>query len=208
MDTDTPFKLILGSSSPARRDILAEMGYHFTVMNPEIDEKVIRIEKPEDLVMALAQAKAEAIKGKLHAKCLSKKEEEGEPTLLITSDQVMVNRGMIREKPIDEEEAQEFIKGYSGNFATAVGYVLVTNLKTGFQRGGWDKPQIHFYEIPDEVIERVVREIINVAGGFRMEHPLAAPYVKEVIGAMDSVMGLPKQLTKRLLQEALEETCA
>ncbi|XP_078171499.1 uncharacterized protein LOC144565581 [Carex rostrata] len=199
MAMDTPFKLILGSSSPARREILAEMGY-LTVMNPDIDEKVIRREKPEDLVMALAQAKAEAIIGKLHAKCLSKKKVEGEPTLLITSDQVMVNRGMIREKPIDEEEAREFITGYSGNFATAVGYVLVTNLKTGVQRGGWDKPEIHFHEIPDDVIKRVmkVREIINVAGGFRMEHPLAAPYVKEVIGAMDSVMGLPKQLTKRL----------
>ncbi|KAJ4815120.1 Maf-like protein [Rhynchospora pubera] len=176
--------------------------------SPDIDEKAIRLEKPDDLVMALAHAKAEAIKRKLQDKCLSNKEVEGEPTLLITSDQVMVNRGMIREKPLNEQEAREFIKGYSGNFAVAVGYVLVTNLKTGVQKGEWDKPEIHFHEIPDEVIERVikVREITNVAGGFRMEHPLAAPYVKEVVGAMDSVMGLPRELTKRLLEEALEDT--
>ncbi|KAJ1697232.1 hypothetical protein LUZ63_005744 [Rhynchospora breviuscula] len=184
------------------------MGYQFTIVSPDIDEKAIRLEKPDDLVMALAQAKAEAIRRKFQDKCLSNKEVEGEPTLLITSDQVMVNRGMIREKPLNEQEAREFIKGYSGNFAVAVGYVLVTNLKTGVQKGEWDKPEIHFHEIPDEVIERVikVREITNVAGGFRMEHPLAAPYVKEVVGAMDSVMGLPRELTKRLLEEALEDT--
>ncbi|KAG4387516.1 hypothetical protein AAZX31_11G237600 [Glycine max] len=52
-----PFKIILGSSSKARREILAEMGYEFTVMTADIDEKGIRREKPEDLVMALVEAK-------------------------------------------------------------------------------------------------------------------------------------------------------
>ncbi|KAG4995436.1 hypothetical protein JHK86_032263 [Glycine max] len=50
-------KIILGSSSKARREILAEMGYEFTVMTADIDEKGIRREKPEDLVMALVEAK-------------------------------------------------------------------------------------------------------------------------------------------------------
>uniref|UniRef100_A0A2P2KVP8 Maf-like protein DDB_G0281937 n=1 Tax=Rhizophora mucronata TaxID=61149 RepID=A0A2P2KVP8_RHIMU len=50
-------QLILGSSSKARQKILAEMGYEFTVMTADIDEKCIRKEKPEELVMALAEAK-------------------------------------------------------------------------------------------------------------------------------------------------------
>ncbi|KAJ3672862.1 hypothetical protein LUZ60_006236 [Juncus effusus] len=203
------FKIILGSSSPARREILQEMGYDFTVMSPDINEKEIRKVNPEELVKALAHAKAEAIKGKLLEEKLLNKELQDKPTLLITSDQVMVNRGVIREKPLNEEEASEFIKGYSANSASAVGYVLVSNLKTGVHKGDWDKPEIYFHEIPDEVIERVikVKEIINVAGGYRMEHPLASPYVKLIDGAMDSVMGLPKELTSRLIKEALEEPC-
>ncbi|KAI3992375.1 hypothetical protein MKX01_031538, partial [Papaver californicum] len=52
-----PFKIILGSSSKSRKDILTEMGYDFTIMTADIDEKEIRMEKPEDLVMALAEAK-------------------------------------------------------------------------------------------------------------------------------------------------------
>ncbi|XP_042517053.1 dTTP/UTP pyrophosphatase-like [Macadamia integrifolia] len=58
-----PFKIILGSSSLSRREILAEMGYKFTVMPADIDEKSIRKEKPEELVMALAEAKVLLIAG-------------------------------------------------------------------------------------------------------------------------------------------------
>ncbi|EOX91092.1 Maf-like protein isoform 4 [Theobroma cacao] len=78
---ESSFKLILGSSSMARQRILAEMGYEFTIMTADIDEKSIRKEKPEDLVTALAEAK------------------------------VVVYKGMIREKPSSEEEAREYIKG-------------------------------------------------------------------------------------------------
>ncbi|XLU97765.1 hypothetical protein S245_012105 [Arachis hypogaea] len=51
------YKIILGSSSVARRKILSEMGYEFTKMTADIDEKSIRKETPEELVMALAEAK-------------------------------------------------------------------------------------------------------------------------------------------------------
>ncbi|XLS54359.1 hypothetical protein HN51_004114 [Arachis hypogaea] len=50
-------QIILGSSSVARRKILSEMGYEFTKMTADIDEKSIRKETPEELVMALAEAK-------------------------------------------------------------------------------------------------------------------------------------------------------
>ncbi|RZB73049.1 hypothetical protein D0Y65_037007, partial [Glycine soja] len=49
--------IIMGSSSKARREILAEMGYEFTIMTADIDEKGIRREKLKHLVMALVEAK-------------------------------------------------------------------------------------------------------------------------------------------------------
>lgn len=70
----------------ARRQILAEMGYEFTVMIADIDEKEIRREKPEDLVMALAEAKADAILSRLQH--TSQFEEDAHATLLITADTV------------------------------------------------------------------------------------------------------------------------
>ncbi|GMP81353.1 hypothetical protein CsSME_00036096 [Camellia sinensis var. sinensis] len=189
------FKIILGSSSVARRKVLAEMGYDFTIMSADIDEKSIRKEKPEELVMALAEAKAEAITPKLP---IGDYKRDAEPSVLITCDQVVVCEGMIREKPLSKEEARQFIKA-------TVSSVLVTNLKTGLRKGDWDKVEIHFHSIPDQVIDNLIEEgiVLNVAGGLLIEHPLILPYIKEVVGTIDSVMGLPKTLVERLIMEVL-----
>ncbi|KAG4939293.1 hypothetical protein AAZX31_16G125200 [Glycine max] len=198
-----PFKIILGSSSKARREILSEMGYEFTVMTADIDEKCIRREKPEDLVMALAEAKADAIVQRLPTG--GPLEEDASTTLLITADTVVVYRGVIREKPTSEKEARDFIKGYSGSHAAVVGSVVVTNLATGKRCGGWDSAEVYFLEIPDEVIDNLIDEGItfNVAGGLMLEHPLTLPFVDAVVGSTDTVMGLSKALTEKLLLEAL-----
>ncbi|KAG5232243.1 BIFUNCTIONAL DTTP/UTP PYROPHOSPHATASE/METHYLTRANSFERASE PROTEIN-RELATED [Salix viminalis] len=233
MDVIPPFKLILGSASSSRRKILKEMGYEFTISTADIDEKSIRKEKPEDLVMTLAEAKADAIIANLRTTTMNNQQDkdeeptilvatdtadtilqklpisdytkDAEPTLLITADQVVVYEGAIREKPAGKEEAREFIKGYSGGHAATVGSVLVTNLKTGFRKGEWDRVEIYFHEIPDEVIEKLIEEgiVLRVAGGLIIEHPLVLPYIKEVVGTTDSVMGLSKALTKKLIEEAL-----
>ncbi|XP_038705546.1 7-methyl-GTP pyrophosphatase isoform X1 [Tripterygium wilfordii] len=221
---ESPFKIILGSSSMARRQILAEMGYDFTIITADIDEKLIRKEKPEELVMALAEAKADAIISKI---CnIGKLEENAHATLLITADTVVVYEGIIREKPGNKEEAREFIKGllldlsytslhchlcshlfagYSGGNAAVVGSVLVTNLKTGTRKGGWDRAEVYFYEIPNEVIDDLIEEgiTLNVAGGLMLEHPLTLPFVEAVVGTTDTVMGLSKALTEKLIRAAL-----
>ncbi|KAL0332548.1 UNVERIFIED_CONTAM: hypothetical protein Scaly_2156300 [Sesamum calycinum] len=160
-----------------------------TFETADIDEKSIRKEKPEDLVMALAEAKADAIVMRL--KSSFQLEEISRPTLLITADTVVVYQGTIREKPSSEEEARQFIRDYSGGSAQVVGSVLVTNLVTGSRKGGWESAEI------EEGI------IFNVAGGLMLEHPLTWPLVDTVIGTADCVMGLSKTLTEKLIQEAL-----
>ncbi|XP_059454818.1 uncharacterized protein LOC132185021 isoform X2 [Corylus avellana] len=204
MEANTsPFKIILGSSSVARRTILAEMGHEFTIVTADIDEKCIRKEKPEDLVMALAEAKADAIMSKLQT--INNQGRDDKQTILIAADTVVVYEDVVREKPSNKEEAQQFLKDYSGGHAATVGSVLVTNLKTGFRKGEWDRVEIYFHEIPDEIIEKLIEEgsVLNVAGGLIIEHPLILPFVKQVVGTTDSVMGLPKDLTEKLIREAL-----
>ncbi|KAL3372120.1 hypothetical protein AABB24_008584 [Solanum stoloniferum] len=224
------YKLILGSSSTARKKILGDMGYEFTTMSADIDEKAIRKEKPEDLVMALAEAKADAIISKFRKienlekdvnptilvaadtaeaiiprVSIGESEGDAEPTLLITCDQVVVYEGVVREKPSSEAEARQFMKDYANGHAATVSSVLVTNLATGSRRGEWDKVEIYFHDIPDEVIDKLIEEgtVLYAAGGLIIEHPLVLPYIKEVVGSTDSVMGLPKALTERLIKEVL-----
>ncbi|KZV47613.1 hypothetical protein F511_12882 [Dorcoceras hygrometricum] len=197
------FEIILGSSSLARRRILADMGYHFQIMIADIDEKSIRMEKAEDLVMALAEAKADAILLKLHDR--DQFQLKSSPTLLITADTVVVHGGIVREKPSSNEEARQFIRDYSGSSTRVLGSVVVTNLVTGCRRGGWESAEVYFLDIPDEVIDSLIEEgmILNVAGGLMLEHPLTLPLIDTVIGTADCVMGLSKSLTEKLIQEAL-----
>ncbi|KAG1341880.1 putative maf-like protein [Cocos nucifera] len=174
------------------------------LLSADIDEKEIRREKPEELVMALAEAKADAIITKLRSNGF--KEDHAEPTLLITADQVVVHGGIIREKPSGAQQAREFIKGYSGGHASTVGSVLVTNLKTGARKGGLDKAEVYYHKIPEEVIESLIKEgdVLYVAGGLMVENPLTSPFVEAIVGTIDSIMGLPKALTEKLIREALE----
>lgn len=107
-------KIILGSKSFTRKAILTEMGIAYDVVTADIDEKAIRREKPEDLVMALALAKADAIVSRLESEGWGgsgsgngngnrNRNGDGngsggvtvarERTLLITSDQVVVHQG-------------------------------------------------------------------------------------------------------------------
>ncbi|KAM6564591.1 hypothetical protein CsatB_024589 [Cannabis sativa] len=197
------FQIILGSASMARRRLLTEMGYEFTILTADIDERSIRKETPEELVVALAEAKADAIISRL--KSTGQLEEVSQERLLITADTVVVSYGQIREKPSSKEEARSFIKGYSGSQAAVVGSVLVTNLKTGKRRGGWERAEVYFHDIPEDIIDSLVEEAVtlNVAGGLTLENPLILRFVDAVVGTSDAVMGLPKALTEKLIHEAL-----
>lgn len=67
-----------------------------------------------------------------------------------------VYEGIVREKPSSKEEARQFIKSYSGGQATVVGSVVVTNLTKGIRKGAWERSEVYFHDIPDEIIDSLV----------------------------------------------------
>src|SRR3990167_2412936 len=92
-------RIILGSQSKNRADILQEAGFEFDVLPPNIDEKAIRSSDPKKLPALLARAKTDALLPKISGEAL-----------LITSDQVVSFEGQIREKPETEAEARKFLE--------------------------------------------------------------------------------------------------
>ena len=154
--------IILGSQSHGRRELLSAMGYAFAVMPAHIDERAIRSEDPGALTLALAHAKADALLPQIH-----------EPALLITSDQVVVWQGTIREKPQNAEEARAFLRGYAEGPAETVTAVVVTNTATGVRQQGVDRATVWFRRIPEAVIDQVVArgDIFAHAGGFSITAP-------------------------------------
>jgi septum formation protein len=186
--------IILGSQSHGRRELLSAMGYAFAVMPAHIDERAIRSEDPGALTLALAHAKADALLPQIH-----------EPALLITSDQVVVWQGTIREKPAHTDEARAFLRGYAEGPAETVTAVVVTNTATRVRRQGVDRATVWFRRIPEEVIEQVIAQgdIFAHAGGFSITDPLLEAYIEHVDGTADSVIGLPTALTRRLIHAVM-----
>ncbi len=103
--------LILASTSPYRRELLARLGLPFTVANPRTDESPLPNETPESLALRLAEAKARAVAS------------EHPDALIIGSDQVATVDGLIYGKPGDHQRAVLQLRALSGktvNFFTAL----------------------------------------------------------------------------------------
>ncbi|GJQ14623.1 hypothetical protein GpartN1_g6414.t1 [Galdieria partita] len=193
------FHLILGSSSPSRQALLKQWGYEFETEPADIDEKSIRAETAEELVQKLALAKSEAILAR------RTRFEDQKPTLLVTADQVVVHEGRILEKPKDAKEAHEFISGYSCSPAVTVGAIVVTNCQSHRRECGLDRSEIYFRPIPDSVIQQLVEEgsVYYCAGGLQVENPLVSKFVDHIVGTLDSVMGLSRQVLEDLIEKVI-----
>lgn len=188
-------KIILGSQSKGRKKMLEEMGYEFEVMSADIDEKAIRFENPRELTLTLARAKAEALKSKI-----------SEPAILITADGVVICNGRILEKPENEKQAKEFLRGYATFSAKVVTAIVVTNVKTSKQAEGIDSAKVYFTQFSEEEIDGLIQkgDVFRLAGAFDVEGYIWESHLKKIEGARDSVIGLPKDLTERLIREVME----
>lgn len=170
-----------------------EWGFEFEVMSPDIDEKAIRSDDPKELVSRLARAKAKALLFRIK-----------EPAILITSDQVVEWNGKILEKPQSEEEMKGNLKNYGEIPPKTITSVYVINTQTGKEEEGVDIVRVVFKPIPEEVIESFakVKAGYTRAGGLDIDDPFLMPYVKAVEGERESVIGLPRSLTEKLLKLA------
>lgn len=186
-------KIILGSASKWRKNILEKAGYDFEVMIADIDEKAIRTDDYEKLPILIARAKAEALISKIT-----------ESAILITSDQVVVCDGELREKPIDEKEAREFLesysKGHAGQTNTAVVVINTENMK---RAEGLDISKAYFKKMPSEVIDKFIGtgDAFLCSGGFTIDDPLIIPYIEKIEGDRDGIEGLPMKLLEKLITE-------
>ena len=115
----TELPLVLGSSSSNRQTILTLTGWEYTVMIPDIDEKAIRDDDPLLLPVLIAIAKATAIFDRL--------DKNHDPFILLTSDQIVLFKTEVREKPVNEAEAVRFLSSYSDEQVSTISAVVATH---------------------------------------------------------------------------------
>ena len=191
--------LCIGSSSKWRLRILSNVFDHeFDILQcpPEIDEKAIRRSSAEELTVAIAEAKLDAV--------IKHHRSQGRalPTVILTSDQVAVFNGEIREKPVDPEENYRFLEDYSENAVTTVAGWAVFHSATKSKAFGTHSCTTHFGAISRAVAERVVSrgDSLQCCGGFVIEDVDLASQIKYIEnGSVASVQGVHVPLVQRLL---------
>ncbi len=152
-------KLVLASSSPFRRELLARLQLPFEALAPELDETPQAGESPEALVRRLAIAKAQAVAFRRP------------DALVIGSDQVAVYDGSIVGKPHGHENAVRQLRSASGKKVVLYTGLALVNAKTGRVQCEVIPFGVQFRELTDAQIESYLRkeQPYGCAGSVRSE---------------------------------------
>ncbi|WP_265569571.1 Maf family protein [Sphingomicrobium nitratireducens] len=175
--------LILASTSPIRRQMLAQAGVEFIAQKPDCDEDAVKDRHDGDaasLALALARAKASSVRA-------------GADDLVIGSDSVVSVEGRLFDKPADRDEAAAHLRLFSGkrmDLSSAV--ALVANGDVSFDHV--DTAHLFVRELSDDFIEHYLDadwpEVSYCVGVFRMEGPGVTLFEK-VDGNHFTILGMP-----------------
>ena len=188
------YKIVLGSQSPRRKELLAGLGYTFTCRTTEAEELFPDALYAEEIPIFLSKLKAEALMPTLQ-----------EDELLITADTIVWHRQRVLGKPHDEEEAIAMLNSLSGATHEVITGVTLTTLQR--QHSFAVNTKVRFACLTDEEITHYIHQFkpMDKAGAYGIQEWIGYIGVEHIEGSYFNVMGLPVQrLYKELKQWELE----
>jgi len=191
-------RLILGSTSPYRRELLSRFGLPFDTCAPRVDEIALALETPRDLAWRLARAKAEDVVSQMHSHA------SAADVLVIGSDQVADLNGQALGKPGTHDRAVAQLRAMRGqcvHFHTAV---CVVRPATGFAQTHLSTVQVRFRELSDADIEAYLQaeQPYDCAGSAKAETLGIVLLSRIDSDDPTALIGLPLIATSTLMREA------
>lgn len=192
MTADLQRPIVLGSTSPYRRELLARLHVPFTVAAPDVDETPRSTENPRQLACRLAMAKARAVASRFPQ------------AIVIGSDQVADLHGESIGKPLVHDVAATQLRRMSGQLVVFQTAVAVVCDATGFAQMDLAQVKVRFRTLDDREIEcyLVAERPYDCAGSARSEGLGIA--LLDAIESDDptALVGLPLIRTCRMLRAA------
>jgi septum formation protein len=181
--------IILASSSPRRREILATVGADFQVVPSQIDEAVLPNELADSYVLRLARDKARDIAQRFST------------GFVIGADTVVVLNEQILGKPADAAEARAMLRQLAGNWHEVFTGLAVIDTATSREAVDICKTHVRFTPMSDEEIEWYVQsgEPFDKAGAYAIQGR-GSLFIEEIEGNYLNVVGLPITMLCRLLK--------
>lgn len=182
-------KILLGSNSPRRKELLQNLGFNFEVVSINCDEIFPENLEVENIAAYLSELKAKAF-GKI---------ERNE--VLLTADTVVTLENKVLGKPKTEIEAREMLRHLSGKthqVYTGISFKTTENIITKT-----DIADVEFSEISSEEIDFYIKNYqpFDKAGSYGIQEWLGMAKISRINGSFYTIMGLPTHLVFESLKE-------
>ena len=187
-------KIILGSASPRRKELLSQIGVPFEVRVSN-KEEVYTNTVPKEIVKELALMKAENVASEIQTRNV----------IVIGADTIVVHEEQILGKPKDEQEAFEMIRSLQGDTHQVYTGVAVLD----FDKNGEKTVISHAVEtkvcvnpMSTEEIQKYVesKEPMDKAGAYGIQGRFSA-FIEKIEGDYFNVVGLPVSYVYQVLKE-------
>ncbi|MCB1111068.1 MAG: septum formation protein Maf [Chlamydiales bacterium] len=182
-------RLILGSGSARRKEIMGYFSYPFEQHVSLFDESTVPFNSnPQAHAQELAEKKAEALHQQFH------------DAVVLTADTIVYRGGRLYCKPSSLEEAKQFLSELVGKWHSV--YTAVSVQHNGKILSGHEETRVLFNNLNDDEISRYLQKIDwrDKAGGYAIQNS-GGVIVKQIEGCFYNVMGLPLNLVRKLLHQ-------
>lgn len=181
-------KLILASSSPRRVELLKQI--HFTpdeIMPADIDESVLKDEKPIQYVKRVSAEKAQKIF------------EQFPEDVVIAADTTVYARAKYLGKPENEDEAREYLQMLSGRTHRVYSGISVFSQKSKSTK--FCLTRVKFKRISKQEMNLIIDsgEWKGKSGAYMIQG-IASCFVKNINGSVTNVVGLPLYEANNMLR--------
>ena len=173
-------KLVLASASPRRKELLAHLGYSFTITPADINEDVLPGEDPVDYVRRISREKCVEV---------SRKESQ---KIVLSADTTVVLADKILGKPRDADDAIKMLEDLSGKRHRVYTSFSLYSPKTLEIETSIVETIVEFRELTLAEIKSYVAtgDAMDKAGSYGFQNGAIA-FISEIQGSPSNVIGLP-----------------
>ncbi|MBK9328669.1 MAG: septum formation protein Maf [Sphingobacteriales bacterium] len=173
-----PVKIILGSKSPRRLEILSDAGFEVEVVKPKIEERFPFDMNYYKVAEYLSKLKIFDIYSYLGQ----------DDDFILCADTVVILDNKLIGKPKSLDQAFKFLKSLNGRSHDVVTGISIR--KNKMQISFSELAKVHFKNLSDEEIKAYVNEFqpLDKAGAYNVQEFIG---VEKVEGEFFNVMGLP-----------------
>ncbi len=189
-------KIVLGSQSPRRSELLKNIGLNFEVLTSDCEEIVDKNMDFPDIVKSLALQKNDAVASDTRL-CGDE--------VVITADTMVVCGGRIMGKPKDDEDAYNMLYLLSGNTHYVLTGFCICDTKSGKKITDYEETAVKFRDLDENEIRNYIKtkECRDKAGAYGIQER-GSIFVEKIIGDYFNVVGLPVQKICKLLKESFD----